>query len=122
MYSNWDEVAMSLGLLQKQLPCLPKSVLPLRSLQLYLSTWTFKRLWQSRGRARDCGMHRILGGGEIAMCGIGGTIPELVYGYEVPCRTGCVANNYLQGSRMVCPSASCTEAEESGIFPEERKR
>jgi SynChlorMet cassette radical SAM/SPASM protein ScmF len=124
---------------------------------------TFKKLWQSRGRTGDCGVQRILGilgSGDIAMCGIGRTIPELVYGrlgedsirdiwlghprilqlrreledvagypgvcgsclHARSCRTGCVANNYQEGSRMVWPSASCTEAEARGIFPEARKR
>jgi SynChlorMet cassette radical SAM/SPASM protein ScmF len=124
---------------------------------------TFKKLWRSRGRTGDCGVDRILGilgSGEIAMCGIGRTIPELVYGrlgedsirdiwlchprllelrreledvagypgicgtclHARSCRTGCVANNYVEGDRMVCPSASCTEAEELGIFPKERQR
>jgi SynChlorMet cassette radical SAM/SPASM protein ScmF len=122
---------------------------------------TFKKLWQSRGRTGDCGVQSILGilgSGEIAMCGIGRTIPELVYGHlgkdsirdiwlshpkilklrrelvdvsaypgicgsclhARSCRTGCVANNYLEGDRMVCPSASCSEAEVRGIFPKER--
>ena len=43
----------------------------------------FKWLWDSRGRCGDCGVDRILGilgSGEIAMCGIGRTVPELVYG------------------------------------------
>ncbi|MDD4650663.1 MAG: radical SAM protein [Methanothrix sp.] len=124
---------------------------------------TFKKLWQSRGRTGDCGVQRILGilgSGEIAMCGIGRTIPELVYGrlgedsihdiwlghprilqlrrelenvagylgvcgtclHASSCRTGCVANNYVEGDHMVCPSASCTEAESLGIFPKERQR
>jgi SynChlorMet cassette radical SAM/SPASM protein ScmF len=122
---------------------------------------TFKKLWQSRGRTGDCGVYRILGilgSGEIAMCGIGRTIPKLVYGrlgedsirdiwlghpkllklrreladvraypgicgaclHARSCRTGCVANNYVEGSRIVCPSASCTEAEARGLFPESR--
>ncbi|MEI6102821.1 MAG: radical SAM protein [Methanothrix sp.] len=124
---------------------------------------TFDRLWQSRGRTGDCGVDRILGilgSGEIAMCGIGQTIPELVYGrlgadsirdiwlghpkllelrremedvaaypgicgsclHAKSCRTGCVANNYQQAGRMVCPSASCTEAEKRGLFPKARQR
>lgn len=40
-------------------------------------------LWRTRGRVGDCGVHRILGivgTGDIALCGIGRTIPELTYG------------------------------------------
>jgi len=124
---------------------------------------TFDKLWRSRGRTGDCGVDRILGilgSGEIAMCGIGRTIPELVYGrlgvgsirdiwlcqprimelrrelkdvaaypgicgsclHSKACRTGCVANNYLEGSRMVCPSILCSGAESRGLFPKTRQR
>jgi SynChlorMet cassette radical SAM/SPASM protein ScmF len=41
-------------------------------------------LWRTRGRCNDCGVIGILGilgGGEIALCGIGKTTPELVYGH-----------------------------------------
>jgi SynChlorMet cassette radical SAM/SPASM protein ScmF len=41
-------------------------------------------LWRTRGKSCDCGVAGILGilgGGEIALCGIGQTIPELVYGH-----------------------------------------
>jgi SynChlorMet cassette radical SAM/SPASM protein ScmF len=40
-------------------------------------------LWRTRGRVGDCGVQRILGivgTGDIALCGIGRTIPELTYG------------------------------------------
>ena len=40
-------------------------------------------LWRTRGRTGDCGVQRILGilgSGEFALCGIGRTIPDLVYG------------------------------------------
>jgi SynChlorMet cassette radical SAM/SPASM protein ScmF len=40
-------------------------------------------LWRTRGRVGDCGVQGILGvlgSGEFALCGIGRTIPELVYG------------------------------------------
>jgi SynChlorMet cassette radical SAM/SPASM protein ScmF len=40
-------------------------------------------LWRTRGRTGDCGVQRILGvlgSGEYALCGIGRTIPDLVYG------------------------------------------
>ena len=38
------------------------------------------------------------------------------------CHTGCVANNYVDQSRLVWPSAFCTEAEERGLFPEARRK
>jgi radical SAM protein with 4Fe4S-binding SPASM domain len=93
------------------------------------------------------------------MCGIGQTIPSLVYGNlgdsitdiwlshpklqtlrreladreNYPgicgeclmarvCRTGCVANNYLDNNRMVAPGKQCTEAVELGLFPAGRKK
>ncbi|MGB9176205.1 MAG: radical SAM protein [Methanoregula sp.] len=43
----------------------------------------FNELWRSKGKTCDCGVSGILGilgTGEIALCGIGQTIPELVYG------------------------------------------
>lgn len=44
----------------------------------------FSELWRLKGRSSDCGVSGILGilgSGEIALCGIGETIPELVYGH-----------------------------------------
>lgn len=44
----------------------------------------FSELWRTKGKSCDCGVSGILGilgSGEIALCGIGQTIPELVYGY-----------------------------------------
>ncbi|MGZ4848987.1 MAG: radical SAM protein [Halobacteriota archaeon] len=43
----------------------------------------FDELWQTKGRSCVCGIFTtlgILGTGEIALCGIGYTVPELVYG------------------------------------------
>ena len=43
-----------------------------------------KELWRTRGRTGSCNVRSILGilgRGEIALCGIGRSIPELVYGY-----------------------------------------
>jgi len=43
-----------------------------------------KELWRTRGRTGSCnvrGILGILGRGEIALCGIGRSIPELVYGH-----------------------------------------
>ena len=93
------------------------------------------------------------------MCGIGQTVPALVYGKlgdsitdiwlnhpklhalrkelsdreNYPgicgdcllaryCRTGCVANNYLEGMHMVWPGKQCREAAELGLFPASRRR
>jgi SynChlorMet cassette radical SAM/SPASM protein ScmF len=43
-----------------------------------------KELWRTRGRTGSCNVRcilGILGRGEIALCGIGRSIPELIYGY-----------------------------------------
>ncbi len=50
---------------------LPPALSPIRELRL------------TRGKTNDCGVRNILGilgGGEVALCGIGRSIPELVYG------------------------------------------
>jgi SynChlorMet cassette radical SAM/SPASM protein ScmF len=123
---------------------------------------SLRTLRETRGRTGDCGVIGILGilgTGEIAMCGIGQTIPALVYGKlgdsitdiwlahpklqalrrelanrdNYPgvcgeclmarlCRTGCVANNYLEGERMVWAGKQCREAQELGLFPAGRKK
>jgi SynChlorMet cassette radical SAM/SPASM protein ScmF len=111
----------------------------------------------------DCGVLGILGilgSGEIALCGIGRSTPELVYGHlgedsirslwlhhptiltlrriledtdaypgicgecQVAkyCRTGCVAQNYVDSEQLVWPDALCVEAEQLGLFPETRKK
>jgi SynChlorMet cassette radical SAM/SPASM protein ScmF len=123
----------------------------------------FSELWRTNGKSCDCGVSGILGilgSGEIALCGIGQTIPELVYGHlgkdgireiwlnhpvilglrrdlqnfsEYPgicgscihaksCRTGCVANNYGYGGKLVSPPWLCDEAERRGVFPKNRMR
>ncbi len=123
----------------------------------------FSELWRTKGETCDCnvsGILGILGSGEIALCGIGQTIPELVYGYlgkdsireiwinnpvilglrrdlknvseypgicgscihAVSCRTGCVANNYAYGGKLVSPPWLCDEAARRGVFPESRMR
>jgi radical SAM protein with 4Fe4S-binding SPASM domain len=120
-------------------------------------------LWRTRGRTGDCGVRRILGilgTGDIAMCGIGRSIPELVYGrlgqdsireiwlhhptllklrqvlddihsfpgicgqctHAKSCRTGCVAQNYVDSQSLVWPDPLCAEAERRGLFPESRRR
>ncbi len=38
------------------------------------------------------------------------------------CRTGCVADNYREGGRMVCPGRQCEEAQRQGLFPNSRRR
>ncbi len=120
-------------------------------------------LWRTRGRTGDCGVQRILGilgTGDIAMCGIGRSIPELVYGrlgensirdiwlnnstlqelrvvledirafpgvcgectHAKSCRTGCVAQNYVDSHQLVWPDPLCVQAEQRGVFPETRRR
>jgi len=123
---------------------------------------SFKTLMETKGCTGDCGVIGILGilgTGEVAMCGIGQTIPSLVYGKlgdsitdiwlnhpklhalrkelndreNYPgicgdcllaryCRTGCVANNYLEGMSMIWPGKQCREAAELGLFPASRRR
>ncbi len=123
---------------------------------------SFQILMETRGCTGDCGVIGILGilgTGEIAMCGIGQTIPSLVYGklgdsitdiwlnhpklqalrkeledtrnypgicgdclMASSCRTGCVANNYLEGGGMIWPGKQCQEADELGLFPANRRR
>ena len=115
------------------------------------------------GNTGDCGVRTILGvlgTGEIALCGIGRTIPELTYGrlgedsireiwlnhptilelrrvlddvdsfpgicgecnLAKRCRTGCVAQNYIDGRRLVWPDPLCAEAARRGVFPATRRR
>jgi SynChlorMet cassette radical SAM/SPASM protein ScmF len=115
------------------------------------------------GCTGDCavlGILGVLGSGEIVLCGIGRTVPELVYGRlgessiqdiwishptilelrrvladveSYPgicgdcvlarrCRTGCVAQNFVDGRRLVWPDALCAEAERRGVFPASRRR
>jgi len=37
-------------------------------------------------------------------------------------RTGCVANNYGYGGKLVSPPWLCDEAERQGVFPRNRMR
>lgn len=128
-----------------------------------LSLMPVGELMRRGGRTGDCGVLGILGllgSGEIALCGIGRTVPELVYGrlgetsirelwLEHPtllelrralgdvdgypgicgecalarrCRTGCVAQNWVDGRRMVWPDGLCAEADLRGAFPATRRR
>ena len=120
-------------------------------------------LRRMNGRCGDCGVTGILGfvgNGDIALCGIGQTVPELIYGklgvdsirdiwlqnpviqglrrdledvegypgicgsciHAKSCRTGCVANNYVQNGRLVSPQWLCQEAVDAGIFPKTRMK
>lgn len=116
-----------------------------------------------QGATGDCGVLGILGilgTGEIALCGIGRTISELVYGrlgqdsireiwlshptilalrrqlaevetypgicrqcvHASQCRTGCVAQNYVDGQQLVWPSWLCEKAQQRGAFPATRRK
>ncbi|MDQ1262412.1 MAG: Radical protein [Euryarchaeota archaeon] len=122
-----------------------------------------KELWKNNGVIGTCGVITnlgILGSGEISLCGIGRSVPDMVFGrlgegrirdiwlchprvlqlrrelldvagypgicgdciHAGACRTGCVANNYVDHSRLVWPSAFCAEAEERGLFPAARRK
>ena len=115
------------------------------------------------GRTGDCGVRGILGvlgTGEIALCGIGRTIPELVYGrlgedsirdiwlhhpkilelrrllddvesfpgicgectMAQRCRTGCVAQSYVDSGQLVWPDPLCAEAAGRDVFPAARRK
>ena len=61
----------------------PKATIPV-ILPMPHALTPFSELWRNKGKNCDCGVSGILGilgGGEIALCGIGQTIPELVYGH-----------------------------------------
>lgn len=128
-----------------------------------LALMPIREMMHRDGRTGDCGVLGILGmlgSGEIVLCGIGRTIPELVYGRlgqdsvrdiwlthptilelrraladveHYPgicgectlarrCRTGCVAQNFVDGRHLVWPDALCAEAERRGVFPATRRR
>ncbi|HTW92819.1 MAG TPA: radical SAM protein [bacterium] len=60
----------------------PKAPIPV-ILEMPPGMVSFRELWRTHGRAGDCGVLGvlgILGTGEIALCGIGQTHPEFVYG------------------------------------------
>jgi SynChlorMet cassette radical SAM/SPASM protein ScmF len=127
-----------------------------------LALMPISEIIRRKGSTGDCGVRGILGvlgAGEIALCGIGRTIPELVYGQlgvdsireiwfhhpailelrrvldateDFPgvcgtcnmaqrCRTGCVAQNYVDSGRLTYPQPLCYEADQRGVFPETRR-
>ncbi len=122
-----------------------------------------KELWASGGKTGDCGVLGImglLGSGELVLCGIGRTVPELIYGrlgedsikdiwlnnptilklrkvleehenypgicgactFAKGCRTGCVAQNFVNGQHLVWPDKLCAEADRLKEFPETRRK
>ena len=128
-----------------------------------LALTPISELMRRRGNTGDCGVLGILGflgSGEIVLCGIGRTVPELVYGrlgedsirdiwlhhptilelrraladeesfpgicgkciMAKRCRTGCVAQNFVDGRQLVWPDALCVEAERRGEFPATRRK
>ncbi|MCX6689170.1 MAG: radical SAM protein [Methanoregula sp.] len=61
----------------------PKATIPV-ILPMPPALTPFSELWRTKGKNCDCGVSGILGilgSGEIALCGIGQTIPDLVYGH-----------------------------------------
>jgi len=38
------------------------------------------------------------------------------------CRTGCVAQNFVNGKHLVWPEALCIKAHQAGLFPATRKK
>ncbi|MHB1351521.1 MAG: radical SAM protein [Desulfobulbaceae bacterium] len=128
-----------------------------------LALMPISEIMRQQGATGDCGVLGILGilgSGEIAMCGIGRNVPELVYGrlgkdsirtvwLDHPvldklrrvlndvdsypalcrectlarrCRTGCVAQNFINGKQLVWPDPLCDSACRQGLFPATRKK
>ena len=122
---------------------------------------SLRQLRRTRGCCGDCGVRGILGilgTNQYALCGIGSTCPEFVYGqlgkdsvrdiwltnptilllrraladtdsfpgicarcmFARVCRTGCVADNYVQNGQLIAPNWLCTEAARRGLFPSAR--
>ena len=122
---------------------------------------SLRQLRRTRGCCGDCGVRGILGilgTNQYALCGIGSTCPEFVYGqlgkdsirdiwltnptilllrraladtdsfpgvcarciFARVCRTGCVADNYVQNGQLIAPNRLCTEAARRGLFPSAR--
>lgn len=132
-------------------------------LNMPLALMPISEMMRRGGRTGDCGVLGVLGflgSGEIVLCGIGRTVPELVYGHlgkdsirdiwlhhptilelrraladeeRFPgicgecnlakrCRTGCVAQNFVDGRQLMWPNALCAEAERHGEFPATRRK
>lgn len=75
-----DCIAMSRYVTENLRPSAPIPVI----LSVPQALLPFGELWRTKGKNCDCGVSGvlgILGSGEIALCGIGQTIPELVYGH-----------------------------------------
>jgi SynChlorMet cassette radical SAM/SPASM protein ScmF len=124
---------------------------------------SLRRLAKSGGSCGDCGVRGILGilgTNQFALCGIGATCPEFVYGqlgkdsvrdiwltnptilylrraladldgfpgvcaqciFARTCRTGCVADNYMQSGQLIATEWMCAEAVRRGDFPASRAR
>jgi len=122
---------------------------------------SLRRLGRSGGSCGDCGVRGILGilgTNHYALCGIGSTCPEFIYGqlgkdgvrdiwltnptilylrraladvdsfpgicarciFARTCRTGCVADNYVQSGQLIATEWMCTEAVRRGVFPTAR--
>lgn len=145
-------------------PRLHKEGLPINLiLNTPLALMPINEIMRRGGDTGDCGVLGILGilgTNEIVLCGIGRTIPELVYGrlgkdsiqniwmshptilklrrilpdvdnypgicreclMAKRCRTGCVAQNFVDSRRLVWPDALCVEADQYGEFPPTRRR
>lgn len=128
-----------------------------------LALMPISEIMRRNGNPGDCGVLGILGilgSGEIALCGIGRSIPELVYGrlgqdsirdiwlnhptilklrrkladadnypgicaeclMAKRCRTGCVAQNFVNSGKLLWPDTLCIEADRCGEFPATRRR
>ena len=122
---------------------------------------SLRELGRSGGSCGDCGVRGILGilgTNQYALCGIGSTCPDFVYGrlgkdsvrdiwltnptvlylrraladvdsypgicarciFARACRTGCVADNYMQSGQLIATEWMCAEAVRRGLFPAAR--
>lgn len=149
----------------KELPALLRAEGTTLDLLLHtpLALMPISEILRRQGDTGECGVLGILGilgSGEVALCGIGRNIPELVYGRlgadsiraiwlhhptisklraalddeaNYPaicrectlarrCRTGCVAQNFINGKQLVWPDPLCDSACRQGLFPATRKK
>ncbi len=138
----------------------PRSPIPV-ILSIPPALSSLRRLTRSGGSCGDCGVRGILGilgTNHYALCGIGSTCPEFVYGqlgrdsvrdiwltnptvlylrraladadnfpgicarciHARSCRTGCVADNYVQSGQLIATEWMCAEAVRRGVFPASR--
>jgi SynChlorMet cassette radical SAM/SPASM protein ScmF len=155
---NFDEQMELARYIDKELgPCAPIPII----LNIPPALSSLRKLRHSGASCGDCGVRGILGilgTDQYALCGIGSTCPEFVYGrlgkdsvrdiwltnptilylrraladvdsfpgicarciFARVCRTGCVADNYVQSGQLIATEWMCAEAVRRGVFPSTR--